>query len=127
MPRIARDDQTNVVKYAQMPGYEGHQMEADGYVVAFEKYETGVDFTPLYRGLPDDLCPGYHWGYVISGQLIMHRPEGDEVYSAGDAFLITPGHTPEVGDNTEFVEFTPTDVVARIEEVIRRNVQSDVT
>jgi hypothetical protein len=38
---------------------------------------------------------------------------------------LTPG-SPEVCDNTEFVEFTPSDVVARVEEVVRRNVQSDI-
>jgi hypothetical protein len=42
--------------------------------------------------------------------MIMHRPEGDVVADAGEAYYIGPGHTGEVGlPNTEVVEFSPAD------------------
>ena len=38
----------------QMPGFEGHYLEIDGTTVGFESFEVAADFTPMYRGLPDD-------------------------------------------------------------------------
>jgi hypothetical protein len=40
----------------------------------------------MYRGLPDDRCQSHNWGYVIKGRMIMHRPEGDIVAEAGEAY-----------------------------------------
>lgn len=37
-------------------------MEEDGYVLGLESFEHAADFTPMYRGLPDDLCQSHHWG-----------------------------------------------------------------
>lgn len=60
-----------------MPGFEGRYAREDGYVLGFESFDQAGDFTPMYRGLPDDRCQSHHWGYVIKGRMIMHRPEGD--------------------------------------------------
>ena len=50
-----------------LPGFEGRYVEADGYVLGFESFDQAADFTPMYRGLPDDLCQSHHWDYVIEG------------------------------------------------------------
>ena len=45
-------------------------------------------------GLPDDPCPCPHWGYVLRGRLTYRFPDREEVFEAGDAFYLPPGHIP---------------------------------
>ena len=97
---------------ACMTGYEGRYREEDGYTIAFEKFEDGGDFTPFYKGLPDDRCQSHHWGYVVKGRLIMHMPAGDEIIEAGEAYYTPPGHTDELDPGTVLVEFSPTELDA---------------
>ena len=107
-----------------MPGFEGRYLEIDGYTLGFESFEQAADFTPFYRGLPNDLCQSHHWGYVIKGRMIMHRPEGDIVAEEGEAYYVGPGHTGEVGlPGTEVVEFSPSDEYAQAMAVVARNLQ----
>ena len=109
----------------QMPGFEGHYVDVDGTTIAFESIEHAADFTPMYRGLPDDRCQSHHWGYVIEGRLILHRPEGDIVAEAGEAYYVAPGHTGESGlPGTKVVEFSPTDKLTQTLEVVTRNMQA---
>ncbi|HJR97737.1 MAG TPA: cupin domain-containing protein [Actinomycetota bacterium] len=94
----------------RLPGFEGHYVEVDGTTIGMESMDEAADFTPLYRGLPDDRCQCHHWGYVIEGRLILHRPEGDLTVEAGEAYYVGPGHTAETGlPGTRLVEFSPTD------------------
>jgi hypothetical protein len=74
-----------------MPGFDGRYAREDGYVLGFESFDEAADFTPMYRGLPDDRCQSHHWGYVIKGRMIMHRPEGDIVAEEGEAYYVGPG------------------------------------
>jgi len=109
----------------QMPGFEGHYLDVDGTTIGFESIEEAADFTPLYRGLPDDLCQSHHWGYVIEGRLIMHRPEGDIVAEAGDAYYVGPGHTGESGlPGTRVVEFSPTAEYEQTMAVLAKNLEA---
>ncbi|TFB54687.1 hypothetical protein [Cryobacterium tagatosivorans] len=123
MPKLSRDDQANLVTEPTMPGYETRYTVTNGYVMDISKYPEAADFTPYYRGLPEDRCQGTHWGYVIRGQLTIHRPEGDEVFNEGDAYIITPNHTPEVVAGTELVEFTSEEDATRTMAVVTRNMQ----
>ncbi len=108
-----------------MPGFEGHYIEVDGTTIGFESFEEAADFTPMYKGLPDDLCQSHHWGYVIEGRMIMHRPEGDIVAEAGEAYYVGPGHTGEVGlPGTRVVEFSPSDEYAQTMVVVSKNLEA---
>jgi hypothetical protein len=99
---------TNASQIASMPGFEGRYAREDGYNFGFESFAAAGDFTPMYRGLPDDLCQSHHWGYVIAGRMIFHRPEGDLVAEEGEAYYVGPGHTAEIGlPGTEVIEFSP--------------------
>ena len=109
------------VREESMPGFEGRYAEADGTIFGFESFADGGDFTPFYRGLPDDLCQCPHWGYVISGQLTFHRPGGDEVIQAGEGYYTGPGHTAAVAPGTEIIEFSPADEHAKTMEVVEKN------
>ena len=74
--------------------------------VGFEEFSADVDAAPLFRGLPDDRCQCPHWGYVISGRLILRYAHREEQYEAGDAYYAPPGHTPVVFAGTRVVEFS---------------------
>lgn len=76
--------------------------------VAFVRFAKGTDMTPALKGMPDDLCPCPHWGYVFKGRLMMHTRDGAEIYEAGDAFYWPPGHAPEALEDCEYVDFSPT-------------------
>ena len=67
---------------------------------------AGTDLAPLLVGLPGDLCPCPHWGYVVKGRIRVRYAEAEETLVAGDLFYLPPGHTPLVEEDTEFVEFS---------------------
>lgn len=47
-------------------------------------------------------------GYVLKGKFGVRRADGvEEIFEAGDAFVLEPGHTPFVFAGTEYVTFTP--------------------
>jgi hypothetical protein len=62
----------------------------------------------MLKGLPDDACQCPHWGYVMSGQLTVRYTTGEEEQiTSGDAFYMSPGHTPSAAAGTEFVIISP--------------------
>jgi hypothetical protein len=67
---------------------------------------AGIDLAPLLQGLPGDLCPCPHWGYVVKGRIRVRYAEGEETLQAGDLFFMPPGHAPLVEEDAEFVEFS---------------------
>jgi hypothetical protein len=67
---------------------------------------AGTDLGPLLEGLPGDLCPCPHWGYVLKGRLRVRFADREEVLRAGDLFYLPPGHAPLAEEDTEFVEFS---------------------
>ena len=80
-----------------------------GMTTAFVRLPEGADLGPALKGMPDDLCQCPHWGYLLKGQLRMHTPSGPRDYTAGEAFYWAPGHAPEALEDTEYVDFSPTD------------------
>jgi hypothetical protein len=76
--------------------------------VAFVTARKGIDLRPGLAGLPDDLCQCPHWGYVLKGTVRMHTRDGHQDYAAGQAFYWAPGHAPEVIEDAEYVDFSPT-------------------
>ena len=75
--------------------------------VSFVRLAAGTDLGPMLQGLPYNMCPCPHWGYMISGRLRMSTSEGHYTYEAGDAFYWAPGHSPEALEDTEYVDFAP--------------------
>lgn len=84
--------------------------------VGFVTAKKGADLRPAVKGLPDDLCQCPHWGYVLKGKVRMHMKTGHQDYEAGQAFYWGPGHAPEMLEDTEYVDFSPTQ---EFDEVIR--------
>ncbi|MBM7437814.1 hypothetical protein [Streptomyces sp. HB132] len=58
----------------------------------------GADMGPALKGLPDDMCPCPHRGYLLKGRLKLRTgadPAAYGVYEEGQAFHWPPGHVPE--------------------------------
>jgi hypothetical protein len=69
---------------------------------------TGVDMAPLLAGLKDDACPSAHWGYVITGEVVVTYTDGTiEACTDGELFYWPPGHTVRVEREAELILFSP--------------------
>ena len=80
-----------------------------GMTTAYVTAPKGLDLRPAVVGLKDDRCQCPHWGYVIKGRIKMHTNDGEHVYEAGQAFYWAPGHAPEALEDSEYVDFSPTE------------------
>jgi hypothetical protein len=75
-----------------------------------ETHLTDLDAAFLFKGAPNDQCQAPHIGYVLKGKYGMRIADGvEEVFEAGDAFFIGPGHTPIIFAGCEIVYFTRTE------------------
>jgi quercetin dioxygenase-like cupin family protein len=69
--------------------------------------------------LPNGQCHCPHWGYVFSGRMTVDYGDREETYRPGDAFYMTPGHVPAAEAGTEFVMFSPKDLMRETEDAIK--------
>jgi hypothetical protein len=117
MPKVTKDT-------AQMtehgPVTEWHQ-DVDGYTVNIVSFNVDVDATPLLKGLPNDSCHCPHWGYVLSGRLTFRYPDHEEVFEAGDAFYLPPGHVQLADAGSEYLQFSPVAELREVAEAMERN------
>jgi hypothetical protein len=90
-------------------GVEVRLRDEDGLSVGFVRLPAGADLRPATIGLPNDLCPCPHWGYIIKGRVRMHTLDGHQDFAAGEAFYWAPGHAPEALEDSEYVDFSPTE------------------
>lgn len=97
------------------------RVESGDVTVEFGRVKRAIDPTPLFRGLPDDMCQCRHQGYVVSGQLTFKTKDGPFDVAAGEAFDVSPGHIPLPQAGCEWVQFTATAAQRKTDEVIRRN------
>lgn len=100
------------------------QQTLEGYTVDFVSIREDHSLAPLLKGLPDDLCQCPHWGYMLSGRMTVHFKDREEVYEAGDAFYMPPGHAPAAEAGSEFLHFSPTPELQITQAAILRNVQA---
>jgi hypothetical protein len=100
--------------------------ELDGYTVNIVTFDQDIDTAPLLKGLPGDACSCPHWGYVLKGRVsfTFTDREGEEVFEAGDAFYLPPGHIQRVEAGTELVQFSPTEELRPVSEALARNMQA---
>lgn len=83
-------------------------LDQAGLMVGFVRLPAGADLRPATKGLPDDLCPCPHWGYMLKGCVRMQTKDGHQDFVAGEAFYRAPGHPPEALEDSEYVDFSPT-------------------
>ena len=98
-----------------VPGAKARQVndfgDATGYgSIAGEYFSlgAGTDIAPLLRGLPGDGCHAPHWGYMISGDVVVTYTDGtDEHCVGGDLFHWPAGHSVRVEEDAEVILFSP--------------------
>jgi len=84
------------------------QNDFGGMTVCFNELPQGTDFTPLLNGLNNNSCHCPHWGYVLSGKLLVKYDNGkEELISEGDVYHLPNGHTAIVKEDIQFIEFSP--------------------
>jgi hypothetical protein len=93
----------------KVDGIETKAFEGGDVLARHLELPPGVDFTPLLKGLPGDLCQCPHWGYVLAGSIRLRFADGsEEVSSAGDVYYWPGGHTGWTDEGVTFLEFSPT-------------------
>ncbi len=90
-----------------------------GMSTSFITLPAGADLGPAFEGLVDDACQCPHWGYILSGKLLMRTKGDDEVYGAGQAVYWAPGHVPVALEDTRYVDFSPTEEFNAVVDHIR--------
>jgi hypothetical protein len=102
-----------------------HSDDIESYTVNFVTFRQDMDQTPLLKGLPGDSCHCPHWGYVLKGRLRFRVGDREEIFEAGDAFYLPPGHVG-IGNepDTEFLQFSPAKELGEVSEAIQRNMQA---
>ena len=69
---------------------------------------AGTDIAPLLKGLDDDACHAPHWGFIISGEVVItYTNETSETCIGGDLFYWPPGHSVRVVRDAEVILFSP--------------------
>ena len=120
-PKASR---TTASEHETVEGYEGHFEHFEGgSTVGFETYTQYADLSPFFSGLPNDECQCVHMGYVIKGKVAFRSGGSEEVFEAGDAYYVPPGHTPVHHAGARIVEFSPTDSLGEAVGVVMSNIQ----
>ncbi len=72
--------------------------------------DAGTDLAPLLQGLRGDACDSAHWGYVITGDLVVSYTDGTtENCTTGEVFHWPAGHSVRVNQDAELILFSPQD------------------
>jgi len=103
-------------------GFCSRLVEWGGMIVSYETFPKGVDATPLFKGLPDDMCQSPHWGYIIRGRVRIRTADGDDfVLKTGEVYYLEPGHVPVFEEETEVLEFSPRKEYQETIDVVSKN------
>jgi hypothetical protein len=69
---------------------------------------AGTDIAPLLKGLKDDACQAPHWGYMLSGELVVTYTDGKvDTCKENDLFYWPPGHSVRAVKDSEVILFSP--------------------
>lgn len=122
MPKVSRETASTQI------GFEGvdvlHEEFEGGYSVCFESHSADADLADLFRGLPDDRSQLPRWGYVIEGRIGFRFSDREEIFEAGEAYYVPPGHTPIHYAGAEIVEFSPTEILNETIPVVLKNLET---
>ena len=78
------------------------------FAVSYHEFKKGTDFTPVLKGLPNDMCPCPHYGYIFEGAFRFVYADGtEETYRTGDVYYAPAPHTAIVEEDTRLLDFSP--------------------
>jgi hypothetical protein len=99
---------------SRIGGLESRLLDLGEMVCVRHLIPAGFDSSPLYRGLPDDMCPCEHWCYLAKGRLRYRFADGRTLeVEAGEAFQVRAGHLADAVEDAELIEFTPAEAYRR--------------
>ena len=108
---------TDVPIELQVDGIETRGVKCGEITIRHIDLPAGVDFTPLFRGLPDDLCQCPHGGHVMDGSITVRYADGtEETTRAGEVYYWPGGHTGWTDEGVTFIEYSPTDAIVPVLE-----------
>jgi hypothetical protein len=113
MPSASRDE---LPEQEVVPGYSSRFEDWGGITVAFEKAHAGQDVA----GLMEDRCQAPHWGFLFTGRLTVDYGDRTETITAGQAYYVSPGHNLTIEEDSEALEFTPTEALKQTFDKLRR-------
>lgn len=126
--RVAK---TQIPAKIDVPGAVARQAtnfgDASGFGTMAGEYMSlaaGTDIAPLLKGLKEDGCHAPHWGYMLSGELVVTYTDGkSDTCKENDLFYWPPGHSVRAVKDSEFVLFSPqrehTDVMDHMLEAMK--------
>lgn len=120
MPKLSKDTAPDIGDFGAAIDRGG---QLDDYTVDFVTIRESHSLASLLKGLPGDSCQCPHWGYLLAGKITVSYSDHDEVYQAGDAFYMPPGHVPAAEAGSEFIQFSPKDQLAETMAAIKANAQ----
>ncbi|HXJ64704.1 MAG TPA: cupin domain-containing protein [Actinomycetota bacterium] len=120
MPKISKESTEGIDMGPMGTDWRG---DLDGYTGEIVRTNAAADLTELLRGLPGDVCPSPHWGYVFAGRMWFRHADRLEEFGPGDAYYVEPGHTSGADGGSEFLIFSPTEVIAEVEAHMMRRAQ----
>jgi hypothetical protein len=103
---------------------EDRSCELSEFTVNFVTIRQDHDLAPMLASLPGGMCQCPHWGVLTRGRMTVRYADHEEVIEAGDAFYMSPGHAPAAAAGTEFIQFSPTDLLAATEAAIAAGMRS---
>ncbi len=93
-----------------------------GISIGYVNVPRPVDFSPLLKGLPHDMCNSPHWGYVIDGSMKVIYADGKEgTFKKGDVYYMPAPHTSVIEKSVKFVDFSPDKEYSILMEQIAKN------
>ncbi len=96
-------------------GIRAQAASEGGMTLQFMQFPGGVDMTEPLKGLPGDMCPVAHWGYVLEGAVRTRYADGrEERTSAGEVYYWPSGHSVLFDEDTKFVEFSPAEEMGKV-------------
>ena len=120
MPKVSKDTTDKVVDFGVA---EDRSSDLDGYTVNFVTIKQTHDLAPMLAALPGGNCSCPHWGYVFKGRVVVRYGDREEVFEAGDAFYMPPGHAPAADAGTELLQISPAEDLAVVEAAIAAQMQ----
>lgn len=110
--RITKND---IPAKIDVPGAVARQAVDFGDVAAYTSLGAeyfslgaGTDIAPLLEGLDGDACQAPHWGYMLTGDVVVTYTDGTHERCVGDdLFYWPPGHSVRVVEDAEVILFSP--------------------
>jgi hypothetical protein len=120
MPKASKESVAEVKDFGVAEDRTG---DLGGYTVNFVSIRQDHDLATMLSGLPGGRCPCPHWGYIVKGRVTVRYAGHEEIYEAGDAFYMPPGHIPAAVTGTEIIQFSPSDQLQQVDAAIARQMQ----